>query len=632
MVSAICPKCKIVMYEANSASTTDLGTAENTAAAGSSAAGVAPAKFISNSWSGFDSPGEQFFDTAFFNHPGVVTAFASGDSGYGAGYPASSELVTSVGGTFLAQDTSVARGWTDTVWNAANGASGSGCSSGEAKPAWQTDTGCLNRTENDVSAVADGPGGISLYDTYNSSANGVICNVSGDDWCAVVGTSVATPVITSVYALAGTPAANTYPSQYLYQNSASTGFNRVTSGSDGTCESNRLYLCNAADSLPSGYNGPAGWGTPNGVSAFQAPTTQTVSVINPGTFDLEAGIGYTLPAITATDSAGSAMFQYSATGLPSGMSINASTGSISGTPGVTNSPVKVTVSDGTVSTTVAFSIVAVPSLDGAQYHPGTGPVHLDLGGKCMDDTGNSSTNGNKIQIWACNGGAAQNWTYFPDTDPGDAGELTIHGKCLDIKNGGTANFSVLQLWACNGNPQQQWFIVGSAGELYSPYAQKCAEDPFSSTTNGRQLDIFTCNLGVNQAWTLPASPVTSGVGGKCLDDRGGSSANGNPIQSYACNGLATQRWTISLNGQLEINGKCLDATGFGTMDGTLMQLYACNNNPTIFNQIWVVTGTGQLENVNAEKCLANPGNLTTDGTRLQLQDCYGQPGEIWTVS
>jgi hypothetical protein len=637
MVSAICPNCNIVMYEANSDNLSDLGTAENTAAA--------KYKFVSNSWSGlFDTPGESFYDTQYFNHPGVVTAFASGDFGYGAEYPASSELVTSVGGTYLTMSNGARA--SETVWNDSIGATGSGCSAGEPKPSWQTDTGssgCANRTENDVAAVASGPDGIALYDSYNSSAGGVTCNdsgVSGDDWCKAYGTSVATPIITSVYALAGTPAANTYPSQYLYQNSASTGFNRITSGSNVisgtgamTCESNRQYLCNAGSTYAgSTYNGVTGWGTPNGVSAFAAPTTQTVSVINPGTYDLEAGINYTLPAITAYDSAGSAMWLYSATGLPSGMSINSSTGSISGAPSAPgSSSVAVTVSDGTVSTTVTFNIVAAPSLDAA-YHPGTGPVRLDLGGKCMDDTGNSSNNGTKIQIWACNGGGAQNWTFYPDTDPGDAGQLTIHNKCLDIVNGGKTNGTKLQLWACNGNPQQQWFIVGSAGELYSPYSGKCAEDPYSSTTNGRQLDIWDCNLGTNQAWTLPASPVLSGLDGKCLDDRGGSSANGTVIQSYACNGLATQKWTVSLNGQLEINGKCVDATGYGTVNGTEMQLYACNNNPTIYNQIWVVTGTGQLENLNAQKCLAIPGNLTVDGTQLQLQDCYGQPGEIWAES
>jgi hypothetical protein len=250
----------------------------------------------------------------------------------------------------------------------------------------------------------------------------------------------------------------------------------------------------------------------------------------------------------------------------------------------------------------------------------------------MDDTGNSSNNGTKIQIWGCNGLASQNWTFYPDTDPGDAGQVVHNGRCLDIVNGGKTNGSKLQLWACNGNPQQQWFLVGSGGELYSPYSGECAEDPYSSTTNGRQLDIWTCNGGNNQDWTLPASPVLSGLDGKCLDDRGNSSANGNPIQSYACNGFASQRWTISPLGQLEIHGKCLDAIGYGTTDGTLLQLYTCNNNPTIANQIWYVTGTGQLENVNAQKCLAIPVDSTVDGTRVTLQDCYGQPGEIWAVS
>jgi hypothetical protein len=622
MVSAICPNCRIVMYEANSSSTVDLGTAENTAAG-------AGYKFISNSWSGFDYPGESYYDTQYFNHPGVVTAFASGDFGYGAGYPASSGLVTSVGGTYLATASNT-RGWTETVWNDANGATGSGCSSGEGKPAWQTDSGCANRTENDVAAVADGPSGISIYDSYNSSGNGLFCGAS---WCAVGGTSVATPIITSAYALAGTPAANTYPSQYLYENASSTGFNRVTSGTNGTCEASRSYLCSATSSLSSGYNGPTGWGTPNGVAAFtNTATANIVSVVNPGAYDLQAGLTYGLPAIKAYDSASGQTLTYSASGLPSGLTINTATGAISGNPVAANSTVKVTVTDGTSSSTITFPIVAVASLRTA-YHAGSGAVHLDLGGKCMDDSGNSTANGTKIQIWTCNGGAGQSWAYYPDTDPGDAGTLVHNGKCLDVTNGGTANGTKLDLYSCNGSGSQQWYVVGSAGELYNPQSGKCAEDPYSSTANGRQLDIWTCNLGVNQAWTLPASPVVSGVSGKCLDDAGNSSANGNPINSYACNGLASQKWTIGLDGSLRINGKCLDAAGRGTTDGTLVQLYACNSDiNTNANQLWYVTGTGVIENVNAEKCLAIPGNSTANGTRLALEDCTGQPGEVWAVS
>ena len=94
MVSAICPNCAIDLFEANSAYLGDLGTAENSAAK--------VTKFVSNSWGAFeDYPGESAYDGMYFNHPGVAIDFASGDSGFGAIYPAASQLVTSVGGTYL---------------------------------------------------------------------------------------------------------------------------------------------------------------------------------------------------------------------------------------------------------------------------------------------------------------------------------------------------------------------------------------------------------------------------------------------------------------------------------------------------------------------------------------------------
>jgi hypothetical protein len=71
---------------------------------------------------------------------------------------------------------------------------------------------------------------------------------------------VASPLIASVYALAGTPTAGTYPSSYPY---AHTGdLNDITVGSNGTCH--ETYLCTAEP----GYDGPTGWGTPNGTGAF----------------------------------------------------------------------------------------------------------------------------------------------------------------------------------------------------------------------------------------------------------------------------------------------------------------------------------------------------------------------------
>jgi len=50
------------------------------------------------------------------------------------------------------------------VWSGA----GSGCSSYESKPSFQTDTGCARRTIADVSAVADPATGVAVYDSYGT--------------------------------------------------------------------------------------------------------------------------------------------------------------------------------------------------------------------------------------------------------------------------------------------------------------------------------------------------------------------------------------------------------------------------------------------------------------------------------
>jgi N-acetylneuraminic acid mutarotase len=254
MVSAICPNCHINLVEANSNSDSDLYTAED-AAVGTGAS------FVSNSWAGCEDPSETDSDT-YFNHPGVAITVAGGDYGYDneelgcdtPSYPAASQYVTSIGGTSLTQDSSSPRGWSETAWDG----TGSGCSSYEPKPTWQTDTGCSNRTTDDVSAVADPNTGVALYDSYS---------VGG--WYEVGGTSVATPIIAATYALAGTPVAGTYPASYPYSHTSS--LNDVTSGSDGSCTP--AYLCTAG----TGYDGPTGLGTPIGVTAFQGAPSGVLS-------------------------------------------------------------------------------------------------------------------------------------------------------------------------------------------------------------------------------------------------------------------------------------------------------------------------------------------------------------------
>ncbi|MFI0895058.1 peptidase S8 [Streptomyces sp. NPDC020983] len=239
MVSAICPNCHILLVEAKTSSFANLGAAVNRAAA---TPGVVA---ISNSYGGSDASDSSY--GSYYNHPGIAVTASSGDSGYGASYPASSHYVTAVGGTTL-NTASTTRGWTETAWSGA----GSGCSSYNTalSGAASFATGCSKRAEADVSAVANPSTGVAVYDStaYQGSSG----------WMVFGGTSVSSPIIASVYGLAG----NTGSIDNNYPYTHSTSLFDVTSGSNGSCSTSQW--CKAR----TGWDGPTGLGTPNGTGAF----------------------------------------------------------------------------------------------------------------------------------------------------------------------------------------------------------------------------------------------------------------------------------------------------------------------------------------------------------------------------
>ncbi len=246
---SICQNCSILLVEAASSSFSDLMAAVDQA-------GAQGARIISNSYgSSREFSGENIYDS-HFQKPGYVFTFSSGDNGYGTSYPAASSFVTSVGGTTLNLDSS-GNYLSESVWSGA----GSGCSSIESKPSFQTDTGCSRRTMADVSAVADPNTGMSVYDStpYNGSTG----------WFQVGGTSLSSPLIASVYALAGGIASNVMGNNVPYiQKIYGTNMHDVTTGSNGSCSGRKnrgsAYLCTGV----SGYDGPSGLGTPLGTGAF----------------------------------------------------------------------------------------------------------------------------------------------------------------------------------------------------------------------------------------------------------------------------------------------------------------------------------------------------------------------------
>ncbi|MFD8259044.1 RICIN domain-containing protein [Streptomyces griseoluteus] len=118
-----------------------------------------------------------------------------------------------------------------------------------------------------------------------------------------------------------------------------------------------------------------------------------------------------------------------------------------------------------------------------------------LAGKCVDVAAANSANGTPVQLYDCNGSAAQQWTVGSD------GTIRALGKCLDLRDNGTADGTPLQLWDCAGSPNQKW-VVSSANDIVNPQADKCLDVTGANSANGTRLQLWTCNGTAAQKWTV----------------------------------------------------------------------------------------------------------------------------------
>ncbi len=313
-VSSACPACDILLVEGDSPSVPDLAAAENEAVA-------LGAKFISNSYGTNEDPSLLSLSSAY-EHPGVAVTVSSGDVGNIVEWPSSDPDVTSVGGTTLTQDAGSARGWDESAWDSG----GSGCSTIEPQPQDQlgVSTDCAMRATADISADADPATGLAVFDTLGSGG-----------WLQVGGTSLAAPLITSMYALAGVPVPDTNPVNYPYHDPAQgSDLFDVTAGSNGGCGS---VLCNAGP----GWDGPTGLGSPDGVGALSggpqgqiagqvtdATTGKPVAGVevtaNPGDYVARADSGgaYTLDVTAGSYVVSAAIYAFQ-TGTVSGVHVAA---------------------------------------------------------------------------------------------------------------------------------------------------------------------------------------------------------------------------------------------------------------------------------------------------------------------
>ncbi|MFD5584890.1 lectin [Streptomyces sp. NPDC127063] len=121
---------------------------------------------------------------------------------------------------------------------------------------------------------------------------------------------------------------------------------------------------------------------------------------------------------------------------------------------------------------------------------------VGLAGKCLDVAGGSTANGTAVQLYDCNGTAAQSWTVAAD------GSVRALGKCLDVTSGATADGAKVQLYDCNGTGAQQWSYNASTGDVVNVPANKCLDVTDNASANGTRTQIWTCTGSANQKWHL----------------------------------------------------------------------------------------------------------------------------------
>jgi subtilase family serine protease len=325
-VHAVCQACKILLVEATSPTSLNLGTSVNEAV-------KLGANEVTNSY-GAPEAGSTATIQGDYNHPGTVITASAGDDGYydfdylgtnglinQPNIPAAYPTVVAVGGTTLDLNQTGGR-QSESVWNdngtqdyweatlsnrslaslTTLGASGGGCSTLFTAQGWQSHesdwakVACgTSRLVSDVAADADYLTGMDVYDSWTCAS----C-VPAPGWYTIGGTSLASPIVASVYALAGGAHGVNYPAIDLYGHPGK--LYNVTTGGDGFCDGVGAWGCTAAnwgvpagipnvqgwgvvdcawsasgvpaagdlacDAAP-GFNGPTGMGTPNGITAFQ---------------------------------------------------------------------------------------------------------------------------------------------------------------------------------------------------------------------------------------------------------------------------------------------------------------------------------------------------------------------------
>jgi Ricin-type beta-trefoil lectin domain/Putative Ig domain len=304
-----------------------------------------------------------------------------------------------------------------------------------------------------------------------------------------------------------------------------------------------------------------------------AATEDTVTVTSPGAQSTVTGDSVSLH-VTGSSSGGHPL-EWHATGLPPGLSINPSTGLISGTP----------------TTTGSYTADVFAS----------------------NDTGGSNS-------------ASFTWTVNADTvsvsSPGNQTGYAHAAVSLQLAGTSSGGFTPLT-WSATGLPAGLKLNAATGLITGAPTTAGASSVTVTAT------DTKNTSGSASFTWTVQADAgkaVKESSAAVCLNDRNSIAAGGNPVTVAKCNGSGAQKWTFPAPGELTVFGLCLaDYSGGGS--GTKLSLEACRGDG---NEVWSHKSNDEYVLSLNHLCLTDPNNSTKNGTQVTVTTCHDTNSQKWT--
>ncbi|MGW0029721.1 ricin-type beta-trefoil lectin domain protein [Streptomyces sp. NPDC003314] len=126
------------------------------------------------------------------------------------------------------------------------------------------------------------------------------------------------------------------------------------------------------------------------------------------------------------------------------------------------------------------------------------------------------------------------------------------GMCLDVQGGSKTNGTPVQIFTCNGAAAQKWLLEGSAEDLHlrNVNSYKCLDVAGNASANGTKIQITDCYSTKGQSWKADVrapSVLKSLTTGKCLDLS--SFTKSTDLRLFDCKGTSAQKYLIKPTGE-----------------------------------------------------------------------------------